>query len=262
MSFFSAVRFIKYLMFSRHRNGHGIHSPFAFDLVSGIFRNKIEPGIVLSIEKTRSRLLSDPRSIKVNDLGAGSDKMKTSLRKVSDITRYSAVPKKYGLLLSNLSKAFGKPLVLELGTSVGIGTMYMAASCGSSTVVTIEGCRETSDIAAANFREARYTNIRLLNGSFESILPQLVTEKITPGLVFIDGNHRKEPLLRYFNQVADMSDNNSVVIIDDINYSREMADAWAEIRNHKNVTLSVDIFRMGIVFFRKERNHFNYVVRY
>ena len=262
MGIFSTVRFVRYFLFSRHRNGHGIHSPFAFDLVSGIFRNKTEPGVVLSIEKIRKRLLADPRLITVNDLGAGSEKMKTSLRRVSEITRYSAVPKKYGLLLSNLSKAFGKPLVLELGTSVGIGTMYMAASCGSSTVVTIEGCRETSDIAAANFREAPYTNIRLLNGSFESILPQLVTEKITPGLVFIDGNHRKEPLLRYFNQVADMSDNNSVVIIDDINYSREMADAWAEIRNHKNVTLSVDIFRMGIVFFRKERNHFNYVVRY
>ena len=262
MSFFSAVRFINYLMFSQHRNGHGIHSPFAFDLVSGIFRNKIEPDIVFSIEKIRNRLLTDPRSIKVNDLGAGSEKMKTSHRKVSDITRYSAVPKKYGLLLSNMSKAFGKPLVLEFGTSLGISTMYMAASCGNSTVVTMEGCRQTSDIAEANFRDAGFTNIRLINGSFENILPQLQSEKITPGLVFIDGNHRKEPVIRYFGQVADMSDNNSVVIIDDINYSREMADAWTEIKKHKNVTLSVDIFRMGIVFFRKELNHFNYVVRY
>ena len=72
MSVFSAVRFIKYLLFSQHRNGHGIHSPFAFDLVSGIFRNKIEPDIVFSIEKIRNRLLNDPRPITVNDLGAGS----------------------------------------------------------------------------------------------------------------------------------------------------------------------------------------------
>ena len=262
MSFFSAVRFINYLLFSKHRNGHGIHSPFAFDLVSGIFRNKIEPDIVFSIEKIRNRLLTDPRSITVNDLGAGSEKLKTSHRKVSDIARYSAVPKKYGLLLSNMSKAFGKPLILEFGTSLGISTMYMAASCGNSTVVTMEGCRQTSDIAEANFRDAGLTNIRLINDSFENILPELQSEKVPPGLVFIDGNHRKEPVIRYFGQVADMSDNNSVVIIDDINYSREMAGAWTEIKKHKNVTLSVDIFRMGIVFFRKELNHFNYVVRY
>jgi len=262
MSVFSAVRFIKYLLFSQHRYGHGIHSPFAFDLVSGIFRNKIEPDIVFSIEKIRNRLLNDPRPITVNDLGAGSHKLKTSHRKVSDIARYSAVPKKYGLLLSKMSKAFGKPLVLEFGTSLGISTMYMASSCGNSTVVTMEGCRETSEIAETNFRDARLTNIRLINGSFEKTLPRLQGEKITPGLVFIDGNHRKEPVIMYFAQVADMSDNNTVVIVDDINYSREMADAWREIKNHKNVTMSVDIFRMGIVFFRKELNHLNYVVRY
>lgn len=262
MSVFSVVRFIKYLLFSNHRNGHGIHSPFAYNLVSGIFRNKIDPGIVFNVEKIRNRLLTDTRSITVNDLGAGSDKFKTSLRKVSEIARYSAVPKKYGLLLSNMAEAFGKPLILEFGTSLGISTMYMAASCGNSIVVTMEGCRETSEIARSNFRDARFTNIRLINGSFENILPQVQSEKITPGLVFIDGNHRKEPLLRYFGQVADMSDNNSVVIVDDINYSREMADAWTEIKNHKSVTLSVDIFRMGIVFFRKELTHCNYVVRY
>jgi predicted O-methyltransferase YrrM len=84
----------------------------------------------------------------------------------------------------------------------------------------------------------------------------------TPGLVFIDGNHRKEAVIRYFNRIADMSDNRTVVIIDDINSSRQMAEAWGEIKNHDNVTVSVDIFRMGVVFFRKDLNHFNYVIRY
>jgi predicted O-methyltransferase YrrM len=262
MGMFSTVKYLKYFLFSHHRDGHGIHSPFVFNLVSCIFRNKIEPDIVFSIEKTRKKLLTDPRSIMVNDLGAGSKKMKTSLRKVSDIARYSAVPGKYGILLSNMAKAFGKPFILEFGTSLGISTMYMAATCGDSTVITMEGCKETSSIASVNFREAGFTNIRLINGSFDDILPGIRNGMTCPGLIFIDGNHRKEPLISYFNQVADMSDSNSVVIIDDINFSREMAEAWIEIKNHKNVTLSVDIFRMGIVFFRKGINHLNYVVRY
>lgn len=253
---------MKYLLFSRHGRGHGIHSPFAFNLVSEVFRNKTAPDIVCSIEKKRAKLLADSRSITVNDLGSGSFKMKSSLRKVSEITRYSAVPEKYGVLLSNMARVFGDPVIMEFGTSLGISTMYMAASCPGATVITMEGCSETSEIAIENFREAGLDNIRLINGSFDDILPVLKSENVSPGLVFIDGNHRKDPVINYFNQVADMSGTGSVVIIDDINSSREMAEAWSEIRNHKNVTLSVDIFRMGIVFFRKELNQFNYVVRY
>lgn len=188
--------------------------------------------------------------------------MKTSQRKVSDIARYSVVSKKYGVFLSNMSKTFGSPFILEFGTSLGVSTMYLAASCAEATVITMEGCKETSDIASGNFKEAGLTNIRLMNGSFEGLLPSLRSESITPGLVFIDGNHRKESVIRYFSQVADMSYKNTVVIIDDINSSREMAEAWSEIRNHRDVTLSIDIFRMGIVFFRQGLNHFNYVVRY
>jgi predicted O-methyltransferase YrrM len=262
MGIFTALRYLKYLIFSRHRNGYGIHSPFVFNLVSDIFRNKTGPDIVCSIEKIRKRLLADSRSIIVNDLGAGSKKMKSSLRKVSEIARYSAVTMKYGILLSNMANAFGKPVILEFGTSLGISTMYMAALCPESTVITMEGCTAISEIASDNFKEAGFKNIRIINGSFDDILPQIRNEKNCPGLVFIDGNHRKEPVISYFNQVADMSDSNSVVIIDDINSSGEMAEAWHEIKNHKNVTLSVDIFRMGMVFFREGVNHFDYVVRY
>jgi predicted O-methyltransferase YrrM len=262
MDLYSSLRYVQYLISSRHRKGHGIHSPFVFNLVSGVFRNKIETNIVCSIEKIRKKLIADPRSIVVNDLGAGSSRMKTNLRKVSDITRYSAVPRKYGIFLSNMSEVFGKPMILEFGTSFGISTMYMAASSPDAVVYTMEGCRATSEIAAESFRGSGFTNIRLLNGSFDDLLPGIKSEKICPGLVFIDGNHQKEPVINYFNQVAEMSDNMTVVIIDDINSSREMTEAWSIIKNHRNVSFSVDIFRMGIVFFRKGMTRFNYVIRY
>jgi predicted O-methyltransferase YrrM len=262
MDLFSIRRFTKYFIFSRHRCGHGIHSPFVFDLVSNVFRNKIEPDIVCSIEKIRKKLIADQGLINIYDLGAGSKKMKSNQRKVSDIARYSAVPRKYGILLSKMSKVFGNPLVLEFGTSLGISTMYLAASCPETTVVTMEGCKETSEVAAQNFEEAGLKNIRLLNGTFDELLPRIKNEKICPGLVFIDGNHKKEPVIRYFNQIAGMSDNSTVVIIDDIYSSQEMEQAWSEIKNHGDVSISIDIFRMGIVFFMKGLNRSSYVIRY
>lgn len=249
-------------MFSGHMKGHGIHSPFAFNIVSRVFRNKIEPGIVLNIESIRKKLLGDRRFIPVKDLGAGSKKKKANLRKVSEITRYSAVPRKYGILLSNMSKVFGSPMVLEFGTSFGISTMYMAASCVGSKVITMEGCEAASEIASASFTEGGFSNIFLLNGAFDDLLPEIIEGKNCPGLVFIDGNHRKEAVIKYFNQVADIAGPDSVIIIDDINYSGEMAAAWSEIKEHPDVTMSVDIFRMGMVFFKKGLNNVNYVVRY
>jgi predicted O-methyltransferase YrrM len=262
MDLFTIRRFIKYFIFSKHSRGHGIHSPFVFDLVCNVFRNKTGSDIVCNIEKIRKKLIADPEMIGTNDLGAGSKKMKTNQRRVSDIARYSAIPEKYGILLSKMSKAFGRPMILEFGTSLGISTMYLAASSPETNVITMEGCKNTSEIASRNFKEAGLSNIRLLNGSFDELLPLIKSENVCPGLVFIDGNHRKEPIVRYFNKVADMSANRTVVIIDDINSSQEMAEAWSEIKNHRNVTLSIDIFRLGMVFFREGISRSSYVIRY
>jgi predicted O-methyltransferase YrrM len=262
MSFLLAIKYLKYILLSGHRKGHGLHSPFVFNLVSKVFRNKINPDIVLLIEKIRKKMISDQRSISVIDLGYGSSRIKTSFRKVSEIARYSAVPKKYGILLSNMAAEFGEPSIVEFGTSLGISTMYMAASYPDATVYTMEGCPETSEIAKKNFQEAGIKNIRSLTGSFDQLLPLIKKEAGSPGLVFIDGNHRKGPVVSYFSQIAEISSGKTIVIIDDIHSSQEMEEAWIEVKKHEKVTFSIDIFRMGLIFFREGMNHFNYVIRY
>jgi predicted O-methyltransferase YrrM len=262
MNFLSAVKYLKYILLSHHRKGHGIHSPFVFDLVSRVFRNKVDPDIVCTIEKVRKKMISDNRTILVNDMGSRSELLKTNFRKVSDIARYSPVPGKYGELLSKMAVEFGKPLIIEFGTSLGISTLYMACSCTDAKVYTIEGCPATVEIAKHNFTDAGLNNIEIFEGSFDEVLPGLTNASIKPGLVFIDGNHRKEPVIKYFNQMAELSDNKTVIIIDDINYSNEMREAWKEIRLHKKISVTVDIFRMGIVFFREGINHNNYIIRY
>jgi predicted O-methyltransferase YrrM len=255
-------KYLIYILLSHHRKGHGIHSPFVYDLVSRVFRNKIDPDVLFSVEQARIKMKSDRRIILVKDLGSGSDIMKTNKRRVSDIARYSSVTGKYGRLLSNMASEFGNPMVLELGTSVGLSTLYMAAGIPDTTICTIEGCPETAEIARQNFVEAGHNNIKILTGSFDEILPELALNSIRPGLVFIDGNHRKAPVMRYFNKIAEISDSKTVVIIDDINYSNEMAEVWTEIKLHKKVTISIDIFRMGILFFREGITHNDYIIRY
>lgn len=262
MIFSRSFKYLKYTLISKHRKGHGIHSPFVFDLVSRVFRNKIDPDIVCSIEKIRKKMISDQRLIIVKDLGSGSEKMKTNLKKVSDIARNSPVPVKYGILLSNMAAEFGEQGILEFGTSFGISTMYMSASCPDAVVYTIEGCPATAEIAKKNFKEAGITNIEVLTGSFDEVLPVIISRNIKPGLVFIDGNHRIKPVINYFNQIAEISNSKTVIVIDDINYSREMEEAWNEIKQFRKVSVTIDICRMGIVFFREGIKHNDYIIRY
>lgn len=254
--------YLKYYLFSRHRKGHGIHSPFVFDLVSRVFRNKIDPDVVLLIERIRKELICDKRTIEVLDLGSGSSVMKNDLRRISDIAKYTSVPRKYGILLANLAAEFGKQGIIEFGTSLGISTMYLASGCRESEVYTMEGCPEISSVAAGNFRKAGIENITILTGSFDDLLPEIKSRAGSPGMVFIDGNHRKGPVMKYFGEMAGISDKNSVIVIDDIHSSGEMEEAWKEISDNENVSFTVDLYRMGLVFFRKGMSRFAYVIRY
>jgi predicted O-methyltransferase YrrM len=262
MKLYSALKYLKYIFKASSKRGHGIHSPFVFRLVIKVFRNKISSDIVFKVETIRKKLISDLRTIEVTDFGAGSVMNKNNLRKVSEVARYSSVPEKYGKLLSGLSSEFGKKSIVEFGTSLGISTMYMAASNPETIVYTMEGCPVVSEIARANFKMAGFKNIKLLTGSFETVLPVIEDENICPGLVFIDGNHRKEPTIQYFNRMADLSDANTVIVIDDISYSSEMEDAWRVIKLDKRVSFTIDIFRMGIVFFREGMSRFDYIIKY
>jgi predicted O-methyltransferase YrrM len=262
MAYSRIINYLNYKLLSHHKLGHGIHSPFVYDLISRVFRNKIEQSVVLNVERIRKRMLSDNRTISVNDLGSGSRSLKTKSRKVADIAKHSPVSGKYGILLSNMASEFGGNLIIELGTSVGISAMYLAGSVSDTTVYTIEGSPEIAAIARHNFTEANLTNIKILEGSFDDVLTVLLKKSAIPGLVFIDGNHRKEPLLRYFNMITESSDSHTVVIIDDINYSAEMNEAWNELKQNSKVSVSIDVFQMGILFFREGISRADYTIRY
>jgi predicted O-methyltransferase YrrM len=257
---FSAFYYLRYRLTAT--NTHGVHSPFVFDLLNTVVYNKVEYYSFSEIEALRLQLLQNQTSLTCIDLGAGSRTSTGSARSIMHITRYAAKPAKYAQLLFRLVNHFQPGHILELGTSMGISTCYMAKANNQAMVTTIEGCPEIAQAAEQNFRKLDIKNIRQVIGNFDDVLPEVLKQTPKTDFVFFDGNHRKEATLNYFSQCLNKADEQSVFVFDDIYWSPQMKEAWDEIKNHPRVTVTIDLFFIGIVFFRKEQVKQHFVIRF
>lgn len=238
---------------------HGVHSPFIFDLYHQVLLHDGFFPAYTHVEALRDELLQDTRTLQVTDYGAGS---RTSARQrnrsVKGIAQNSAKPAKYGQLLFRLVNKFQPEIILELGTSLGLSTSYLAAARRQGQIYTFEGCPSIARLAQENFRKLGYSHITLCQGNLDETLNPQLQQLPKVDFAFLDGNHRYEPTLRYFNQILQKSHEGTVLVVDDIYWSGEMRRAWQEIKNHPKVQQTVDLYFVGLVFFRPEqsREHF------
>lgn len=258
-----AKKYLQYYFTSSSSKGHGIHSPFVFSFIKDVLNDRKKKDAFGAIEKIRGSLLNTDSIIEVKDFGTGSSKTKTDRRSVKTIASSSLKKKKYSSLLARIATYYRAQSMLELGTSLGITTSYLATANPAATIYTLEGSKNIALIAQNNFDKLGLQNIQMLQGDFEETLPELLSKIKKLDLIFVDGNHRKEPTLKYFDWLIEKINKHSVFIFDDIHWSKEMEDAWKEIQDHPFVTLTIDLFFIGVVFFNndlKVKQHF--VIRF
>ena len=260
----SLVRFIyKYILYLfKSQSRHGLHSPFVYELMDKVILNDNEYYAYKEIQSLQAQLLLSDKKINVTDFGAGSSLTPKTQRKIKDNARHSAKSVKYGKLLFRLVNYFKPKTMLELGTSLGISTLYQAKAAPDSTFITLEGSTEVAEEAKLNFQKLKASHIRLICGEFSETLPVAVEELSPVDYVFFDGNHQKKATLHYFNLCLPKSQNHSVFIFDDIHWSKGMEEAWEEIKNHPSVTVTIDLFFLGLVFFRKEQVKQHFILRF
>jgi predicted O-methyltransferase YrrM len=256
-------KYCKYLIKAANGNGHGVHSPFVFTFIKEVLNKKAQSDFLVPIEKQRDKLSKATELIQVWDRGAGSRQTLSSERSISSIAKSALKPKKYSQLLFKIIAYYQPTHILEMGTSLGITTCYLAAANTKAKVVTMEGAPNVAAIAKKNFKEIGCNNIEMMEGDFNETLPQYLTTIDEVGVAYVDGNHRYQPTIQYFNLLLEKSNEHSILIFDDIHWSVEMEQAWDEIKNHPSVTLTIDLFFIGLVFIRKaqkEKEHF--IIRY
>ncbi|WP_276089521.1 class I SAM-dependent methyltransferase [Pedobacter sp. JY14-1] len=251
------------LDYLRHRltanTRHGTHSPFIYKLADEViydFKPKTE---YTEIEQQRKKLFNDASEVTVTDLGAGSHLNTNRTKTVSQIAKNALKKPSLAQLIFRLARYHQPHHIIELGTCLGITTAYLSRACPQANVLTIEGCPQTAAVAGRNFGELGLQNIALKVGNFDQVFPEVLgslSGKLD--FVYIDGNHRKEATLNYFQWCLPKAHEETLLIFDDIYWSQGMKEAWEEIKAHPEVTVTVDLFWIGLVYFRKgqAKEHF------
>ncbi|MGX5688707.1 O-methyltransferase [Arcticibacter tournemirensis] len=248
--------FIKHRLKAKTR--HGVHSPFVYHLIDKIiydFRPRAEYN---DIEQLRRRLLSDQRTISITDLGAGSLVNNNKQKQVKQLAKNALKSPSLAQLIYRLTNEQKPRNIIELGTCLGLTTSYLSKAAPDAEVISIEGCPETAALAKENLNSLNIKNVSILTGNFDDILPEVIDRSPFIDVLFVDGNHRKEATLDYFNQSLPKTHEGTLMIFDDIYWSKGMEEAWQEIKDHPQVTVTIDLFWIGLVFFRKEqvKEHF------
>ena len=252
---YQILAYFKFLW--RSKNEHSVHSPFVFNLITKCFYDRKKHSFYSLFYSYRQKILQNKETIQVTDFGAGSRTFKSNIRKVSAIAKNAGVSRKNGELLSRVTHYFKPNSILEIGTSLGLGTVALHAGHPHSKITTLEGCQSTASIAKNMLEAFNIDNISIKIGEFSNTINHAKTTKLD--LIYFDGNHSYDATLNYFEQLLDTVNNNTIFIFDDIHWSKEMDKAWAEIKKHPEVTITIDTFYHGFVFFRKEhieKEHF------
>ena len=232
-------------------NQHSLHAPFVYDFyVNTIIADK-QQEIFRQIEQYRRCYLRNHETIQVNSPGAPSRVSQRKSRKISNIASKGISDARDSRLLYRIGKSLQPKIIVELGTSLGINTLYLSACCPEATVYTFEGCRATAEVARSLFEEWHTKNICLVEGNIDDTLPETLDNLESVDFAYLDANHQYTPTLLYYKWLQAKSNRNSVFVLDDIYWSAGMEKAWQEIRKQKEVSLSLDLFELGIVFFRE-----------
>ena len=255
--------YIKFLLNST--NEHGVHSPFVFDLITKCFHDKTIYPEYNVLKNYRKSLLENKNTIEVTDFGAGSRIFKSNNREIAKIAQTAGISSKNAELLFRITHYFQPKNILEIGTSLGLATSALSSGNQNAEVISLEGCPQTLNQGQLQLQKFNFNNVQCLNTEFSTYFDnlKLETSNLKPqifDLIFFDGNHSKKATLAYFEALLSTISNDSVWIFDDIHWSLDMEEAWDSIKNHPEVSVTIDTFQWGIVFFRKEQNKQHFII--
>lgn len=240
--------YIRYFFSATHGGRNNPDAPFINELFDSCLKYRADDHNMIA-ETIREQAFRSDDILEVVDHGSGTRKHLPPARPVRKIMKQTAIDSRSGQVLAKLAAKYRPRMILELGTGLGISTIYLAGGNPDARLVTIEGSMEIAQRASANFRTAGLKKIELITGTFSEVLPSVLFKADHPLMVVIDGDHREKSLLDNISLLMPVLQDDSIVAVDDIHLSPGMNRAWKKTISMPEVRLSIDLFRMGLLFF-------------
>ena len=256
---FQIKSYLKFLW--KSKNEHAVHSPFVFNLITKCFYDKESKPDYVILKNFRNSLLENKNTIDLTDFGAGSKVFKSTTRQISAIAKTAGISQKRAELLYRVTSYFQPLTILEIGTSLGLATSALALGASKASITTLEGCPETAAQCQLQLQKFNINNVKLVIAEFSEYFKTQYPTPNTQDLIYFDGNHSKTATLAYFELLLPTICNETIWIFDDIHWSSDMEEAWEIIKIHSKVTVTIDTFQWGLVYFRREQEKEHFVIR-
>lgn len=245
--------------FCAAKKRHGIHSPLVYTLSDSVFSFKNTNAHFSELLDLKKEWLQNKDILEIQDFGAGTRVAKgQNKRTISEIARVSTADQKQAQALYHLVNFLKPKAILELGTNLGWTSFHMAKAAPESQVVSIEGSKSLHDFAELHRKKLKLDNLNFVCSEFGQLLSTPNWTQLKFDLVYMDGNHRKDPTLSYCKLLEPYLSDNAVIVIDDIYWSKEMTEVWNNLRVQDKYPLTIDCFYFGLLFLEKrnQKEHF------
>ena len=204
------------------------------------------------LNQFRLDLITDKRKISFEEIGH------KSIMTVAEVVDRAASPEIWAQFFYRLSQASRIKNILEIGTNLGISGQYFIKALEgkkNAKFISMEGVKGLCEIASTRFDLISGENhFEVVHGLYDKSLQNIVISNIYFDLIFIDGNHRYEATLKYFELLKNNLSYRAIVIFDDIHWSSGMRRAWREICTQKGVVFSVNFFKLGLIVFDSKQS--------
>lgn len=238
---------------------------------SSIYKNKssIEKDLISSIENLRRKLLKDNNDINqvIYNLDSSIKKEKKEVSIIKEICAAS-IPYRKARFLFKIIREFKPKICLELGTGLGISSSYIGAALKINKygkLLTIEGSPARAHFSKIVLKKLLLNNVLVEVGWFKEVLDRILDDLKKIDFIFLDGNHEMNSTLYYFNKFLPYLSKDSIIVLDDIRWSKGMKKAWKIIKNDLRITYSIDMYEFGIIINTKKnlkRKNFNLMLNY
>ena len=213
-------KLFRFIIRKLHAAGHGVHSQFAFELILDTIHT---PHSYYVYKDNRSKI------------------------ELSGLNKEANL--KYAELLFRLTNRFNSKEILEIGSGLGINTLYLNAHSMQTNVTCIEQEEKKTKIAQSLLTH------KLVNITFTNVLPK--EENFFDAIIWDlkQYPHEKEKVVETISKTIKSY---GFVVVNHINKGKENKEVWQKILKLDALTMSFDLGEIGIGFFKPSLPKLNY----